>query len=389
MSKNTPQKRSYIWQRPAWPAWEYDSQIIEASLAQARLQQGRVLGKAQVVGMTTEALTRVVNAIWIQEIVATAAIEGQTLDFDQVRSSVMRKLGIADAGSSPRHVDGLVDVMHDAIQHFSTPLDANRLFRWQSALFPGGTSGIQRIEVGKFRTFTDPMLIVSGRPGKEVEHYRAPDSAHVQEEMARFLAWFNQPSATDGIVRAAIAHLWFETVHPFEDGNGRIGRAILDMAIAQDARSAVRIYSMSRQLQENRTAYYDALNAAQTGDLDITQWINWFAIQFAAACMKSEVLIDLALEKAAYWATHAGHAFNERQRKVLQKLLDAGDGGFLGSLTAEKYCKITGASKATATRDLTDLLQKDALVVRGVGKATKYDVKVPGWRHDDSENGLG
>ncbi len=331
--------------------------------------------------MAEDALAQVVNGIWVREVMATAAIEGQHLDFDQVRSSVMRKIGIAGTVPSPRHVDGLVDVMHDALQNFSVPLDADRLCRWQSALFPGGTSGIVRIEVGQFRTFTDPMQIVSGRPGKEVVHYRAPDSASVPREMSQFLAWFNAPCPADGIVRAAIAHLWFETVHPFEDGNGRIGRAILDMAIAQDAQSPVRLYSISRQLQENRAAYYAALNAAQTGSLDITAWIAWFADQFGAACVKSESLIDEALRKARYWGTHAASTFSERQRKVLQKLLDAGDGGFLGGLTAEKYCKITGASKATATRDLGDLLFKEALISRGIGKATKYFINVPGWQH--------
>ncbi|KAF3998686.1 Fic family protein [Glaciimonas immobilis] len=384
---NAPHQRAYVWQHSSWPAWEYDSEVISASLTQARLQQGKVLGKAQVIDMSGDALTQVVNDIWVQEVLATAAIEGHKLDFDQVRSSVMRKLGMATAGPSPRHVDGLVDVMHDAIQNFSVPLDFDRLFRWQSALFPGGTSGIQRIEVGKFRTCQDPMQIVSGRPGKEVVHYRAPDSRQVPQEMAQFLAWFNKPSEIEGIVRAAITHLWFETIHPFEDGNGRVGRAIMDMAIAQDAQSAVRLYSMSRQLQENRTAYYDALKAAQTGNLDITPWIDWFAKQFALACIKSERIIDQALEKAAYWAKHVTHSFNARQRKALQKLLDAGDGGFLGGLTAEKYCKITGVSKATATRDLSHLLQQEALVVRGVGKATKYYINVSGWHQKGSDEG--
>ncbi len=328
-------------------------------------------------------MSSVVNQIWFHEVIATAAIEGEKLDMNHVRSSVLRKLGIGDSGRSSRHVDGLVDLMHDALQNFSVPLDADRLFRWQSALFPGGTSGIKRIQVGQYRTFADAMQIVSGRPGHEVVHYLAPDAANVAAEMERFLAWFNAPGDEDGIVRAAIAHLWFETIHPFEDGNGRVGRAVMDMAIAQDVRSPIRLYSMSRQLDENRTAYYDALNAAQKGDGDITSWVQWFATQFAEACIKSERLIDQALEKARYWSAHADARLNERQRKVLQKLLDAGDGGFLGGLSAHKYCKITGASKATATRDLADLLQREALFSKGRGKATKYYVNVPGWTHHE------
>lgn len=380
---NTPHGVSYVWERPTWPAWKYEGQALAAALAQARLHQGRVLGKAQAIGMAGDAFARVVNEIWVQEVVATAAIEGQKLDFDQVRSSVMRMMGFADSGSSSRHVDGLVEVMQDAIMNYSVPLDVDRLCRWQSALFPGGTSGIRRIEVGKFRSFADAMQIISGRPGREIVHYRAPDSDRVPDEMSRFLDWFNASNTEDGIVRAAIAHLWFETIHPFEDGNGRIGRAIMDMAIAQDAKSATRLYSMSRQLEKSRTAYYEALNTAQKGGGDITMWIQWFALQFGEACVRSEFLIDQALEKARYWVAHTSHGFNERQRKTLQKLLDAGDGGFLGGLTAEKHCKITGASKATATRDLIDLLQKGALISRGVGKATKYYINVPGWRHGE------
>lgn len=378
---NTAHAPSFVWQLRAWPCWTYDGSAIAESLAQARRHQGKVLGKAQAIGVTGEAMAQVVNDIWVGEVISTAAIEGQKLDFDQVRSSVMRMLGLAGAGPSSRHIDGLVEVMHDAVKNFQVPLDVDRLCRWQSALFPGGTSGIQRIEVGKFRTFTDPMQIVSGRPGREVIHYRAPESERVPEEMARFIEWFNLPNQADGIVRAAIAHLWFETIHPFEDGNGRVGRAIMDMAIAQDVKSEMRLYSMSRQFQENRAAYYDALNEAQKGDLDITSWLVWFATQFSEACIKSEMLIDRALEKARFWSVLSEHAFNERQRKTLHKLLDAGDGGFLGGLTAEKYCKITGVSKATATRDLTELLLKKALVVHGSGKATKYYVNVPGWKH--------
>lgn len=380
--KNTPQQTAYIWQQADWPHWIIDAPALIAPLGQARRQQGVALGKAHAIGLEGASLTQVVNEIWIQEVMSTAAIEGQKLDVEMVRSSVMRKLGLADSGPSSRHVDGLVDVMHDASQNYAVALDADRLCRWQSALFPGGTSGIARIEVGKFRTFDEPMLIISGTMGKENVHYRAPDFANVPMEMARFLDWFNQPPQTDGIVRAAIAHLWFESIHPFEDGNGRVGRAIIDMAIAQDAGQAVRLFCISRQMQENRAAYYDALNLAQTGDLNITPWVTWFVTQFGAACQQSTLHIDKAIERARFWSEHADKDFNERQRKALKKLLDAGDGGFLGGLTTEKHSQITGASKATASRDLIDMLQKGAMVSRGIGKATKYYVNVSGWhRH--------
>jgi Fic family protein len=379
----SPQKAHYIWQHPDWPHWRYDAETLVAPLANARRLQGIILGKAQAIGFASENLTQVINEIWVQEVIATAAIEGEKLNLDMVRSSVMRQSGLADTGPSSRNVDGLVELMRDATQNFSTPLDADRLCRWQSALFPGGTSGIRRIEVGKFRTIADPMQIVSGTIGREVVHYQAPDSAMVPVETKRFLKWFDKPGKMDGIIRAGVAHLWFETIHPFEDGNGRVGRAIIDLAIAQDVKNDVRLYSMSRQLQQSRKAYYDALNHAQKGSLDITPWLEWFLIQFAQACQKSELMIDNAIEKSRFWNVHAAKDLNERQRKTLQKLLDAGDGGFLGGLTAQKHSKITGASKASATRDLADLVQRGALISRGAGRGTKYYVNVPGWLHEE------
>ncbi|MBI3284813.1 MAG: Fic family protein [Burkholderiales bacterium] len=377
----------YIWQNAAWPRCRYDLQLLATPLAEARQQLGVLAGQAQAIGLARSDLQTLRQDILVQEALATAAIEGQQLDAAQVRSSVMRKLGFSDSGSSARHVDGLIEVMFDATQNVNVTLDADRLCRWQSALFPGGTSGIQRIQVGQFRSFNEPMQIVSGTPGKEVVHYRAPDSAVVAAEMDVFLAWFNAPAEqtyhVDGLVRAAIAHLWFETIHPFEDGNGRIGRAIIDMALAQDQQAhqlgVAGLISMSRSLQQHRKEYYDALHQAQTGDLDITPWVSWFLKLFASACQLTQSHISQAILKAQFWAAHVHSNFNQRQRKTLQKLLDAGDGGFLGGMTADKHSKITGASKATATRDLADLLQKGALLSRGVGKAIKYYVNVEGW----------
>jgi len=295
----------------------------------------------------------------------------------------MRKVANRYVGASSRHIDGLVDMMDDAVANCDQPLDENRLCSWQAALFPTGRSGVEKIEVGRYRSFDEPMQIVSGRPGREVVHYRAPDSRDVPAEMDKFLRWFSQGPRMDIVIKAAIAHLWFETIHPFHDGNGRIGRAIIDSIIAQETGGDKRLYSMSRQMEENRGQYYEQLNQAQKGDLDITDWVIWFADQFAASCQKSLKHIDAALEKARYWAAHSGDEFNERQMKVLKKLLDAGNGGFLGGLTREKYTKITGCSDATATRDLSDLSQKGALASTGVGKGTKYFVNVPGW-HGDS-----
>lgn len=290
----------------------------------------------------------------------------------------MRKLGIAGPGApgaSARHVDGLVDVMDDATRHFGKKLTHARLRDWQAALFPSGRSGLARIEVGQYRTHTDPMQIVSGHQGRERVHYVAPPSSQVQTEMTKLLAWFNGSApgggiAVDGLVRAGLAHLWFETIHPFEDGNGRVGRALADMALAQDANAPVRLYSLSRRLHENRTQYYDALNAAQCGALDVTDWVVWFVTQFEAACQQSAVIVRAAVDKAHFW--RRAPAMNERQRKVVQKLLDAGHGGFAGGMSAEKYVNITGTSKATATRDLADLAERGVLTVSGQGRGTRY-----------------
>lgn len=379
-------KHLYVWQQPGWPELRFDHQRAGAALLEARRMQGFVEGKAQAIGIARDG--QIARDVMEDEVIATAAIEGEKLDPVAVRSSVMRRLGLASAGPQDRSVDGLVDVINDAASGFEMPLDEDRLCRWQSALFPGGTNSIRRIAVGRYRDHEEPMQIVSGRPGREVVHYEAPPSRQVAAEMARFLTWFGKtapvpgrPPQIDGLARAALAHLWFETIHPFEDGNGRIGRAIVDMAITQDHRTAVRLYSLSRQLLESRNGYYEALNAAQRGEGDATEWVVWFAQQYSLACERSSGVIDKAIEKGRFWADHAGVELKERQRKVLQRLLDDGDGGFQGGLNAEKYTKITGTSKPTATRDLADLVGAGLLRTAGQGKATRYYVDVPGWKH--------
>jgi Fic family protein len=363
----------YIWAQPGWPNFTVRAEALAEPLGRARLAQGIVLGLAHALGL--ESHPEIVHEIWVAEALATAGIEGEKLNLDAVRSSVMRKLGIANAGTSPRHVDGLVDVMDDATRNFNNELTHARLSDWQAALFPSGRSGLAHIETGMYRTHADPMQIVSGRQGREKVHYEAPPSSQVHAEMTRFLAWFNTsaPSGTialDGLVRAALAHLWFETIHPFEDGNGRLGRALADMALAQDANAAVRLYSLSRRLHENRAQYYDALNAAQCGTLDTTAWVVWFITQFEVACRQSASIVRAAVDKAHFW--RAAPEMNERQKKVVQKLLDAGPEGFEGGMSAAKYVNITGASKPTATRDLADLAERGVLAVVGQGRGTRY-----------------
>jgi Fic family protein len=284
--------------------------------------------------------------------------------------------------------------MDDASRNFQMPLTEDRLWRWQAALFASSTidgfAGIRRIAVGRYRSHADDMQIVSGLQGREVVHFQAPASSDVRSQMQAFLAWFESPVLSNqamtvqqprmgGLVRAAVAHLWFETIHPFEDGNGRIGRAIADLALAQDVGAAVRVFGLSRQLQESRSAYYEALNSAQRGGLDITPWVLWFVQTFTAGCVRSQQVVRTAMQKAAFWQKANERGINLRQRKVLARLLEAGDGGFLGGMTAQKYSKMTGASKPTATRDLSQLQGWGLLDVAGVGKATRYAANVPGW----------
>jgi Fic family protein len=390
-------KTTWIWQRADWPGFTFRAAAASHDLAEAYLMHGAIEGKAQAIGLTPA--SHIALDAMTDEVVATAAIEGERLSMDVVRSSVMRRLGLPATGPADRHVDGLVAVINDATTAHDQPLDEDRLCRWQSALFPGGTSGIQRIAVGRYRDHEDPMQIVSGLPGREVVHYVAPASKGVRRHMRQFLRWFDKTSpaktqaagseAIDGLARAAIAHLWFESIHPFEDGNGRIGRAIVDMAVAQHLKAPVRLYSLSRQLLASRADYYDQLNRSQRGDMDATDWVRWFAQQCTAAYRAASTVIDQTIEKRRFWERHSGNGLNERKQKVLQRLLDDGEGGFQGGLNAEKYVKMTGASKATATRDLGEMVKQGQLWTTGVGKAVRYYVNVPGWMHGIARDAQG
>ena len=375
--------KPWIWQHAAWPRFTYEARALESLLGEARIQHDRVARKLKESGACAGALAQ---AFFVDEAIATAAIEGERLPADAVRSAVARRFGGQPA------IDGLVEMLTDASLNVDRPLDHARLCRWQAALFPNGISGLQRIAVGRYRDHEEPMQIVSGRPGREVVHYQAPASRDVPAEMARFLEWFAATAPRsgvaltlegprlDGLARAAIAHFWFESIHPFEDGNGRVGRAVIDLAIGQHLRPRMRLISLSKQLLASRSAYYAALEGSR-GGMDLTAWVQWFARQYTGACEAASRVIDTAIEKRRFWDAHAASALSERQRKVLQRLLDDGDGGFLGGLNAEKYMKMTGVSKATATRDLTDMVAAGQLRVHGAGKAARYYVEVPGWTH--------
>ncbi|MBU3737519.1 MAG: Fic family protein [Rhodoferax sp.] len=390
---------AWIWQQPDWPVLGYDPQATAVDLSLALRWTGIVEGKAAAIGLQ-DSLPLVLDA-YAEEALATARMEGQALPPDAVRSSVLRHLGLSQQGPVDRHADGLVAVLADATQAPGEPLTEDRLCRWQAALFPTGLSGLQRIAVGRYRDHADPMQIVSGMPGRETVHYEAPPSRDVRRHMGAFLDWFaaTNPAAspignpdnaapretTDGISRAAIAHLWFESIHPFEDGNGRLGRAVVDLAMAQYLHSghgtSLRLVSLSTQWMRHRTAYYDALNEAQRGTGDVTGWVSWFAQQWTQACQTASKVMDQAVLKQRFWQTHASSVLQPRQRKVLQRLLDDGDGGFLGGLNADKYMKMTKVSKATATRDLALMVAAGQLRSQGKGRAVRYLVNVPEWLH--------
>ena len=371
----------WIWTAPTWPTLTYDLEILSGRLSHARSEAGRLFGKAEAIG--AHELTLVQRDVWSGEAVATAAIEGEALDLASVRSSIARRLGIAPTSPSavPRNVEGLLDVMENATAGWDSELTEERLCRWQAALFPDG-SALRSVETGRYRSHADPMQIVSGPIGREVVHYEAPPSTAVRAEMRNFLDWFNRTrgGSLDGILRAALAHIWFESIHPFEDGNGRVGRAIVDMALAQDARLPTRLHGVSSELRRRQEDYYDALNQAQRGRGDVTAWLGWFTSAFADSCQASAKLIDEALVRGRFWGEHKHIALNERQRKVLNRMLEAGPGQFAGGLTQRKYVAMTGASTATASRDLADLVTNSMLVPgEAAGRSTYYNLAIPGW----------
>jgi Fic family protein len=297
---------------------------------------------------------------------------------------VARRLGITSdfIAAVPRNIEGLLDVMESAAADWNSDLNDDRLCRWQAAVFPAGGSALRSIETGCYRSHDDPMQIVSGPIGYEKVHYVAPPSAAVRAEMHSFLEWFNRTRVTslDGILRAGLAHVWFESIHPFEDGNGRVGRAIIDMALAQDARKPTRLHGVSAALRRNQKSYYEALTQAQRGTGDVTAWLEWFIAVFTGSCQASAALIEESLTRARFWSNHKHLDLNERQRKVLNKMLEAGPGRFEGGLTQRKYAGMTGVSPVTAWRDIEDLLKKRIdRPRRRAGRSTYYNLAIPGW----------
>lgn len=361
----------YIHQLRQWPDFQWNKGEIGQLLAAVRHRQGRLLGRMEGLGfnLQTEANLETLTL----DVLKSSEIEGEILNPDQVRSSIAQRLGIDIAGLIPadRNVEGVVDMMLDATQLYDTPLTADRLFGWHAAMFPTGYSGTHKIITGYWRdnNTDDPMQVVSGAMGREKVHFQAPDADKLDMEMTRFLNWFNTPSETDPVIKAAIAHLWFVTIHPFDDGNGRIARAIADMQLARADETFQRFYSMSAQIRIERNAYYDILESTQKGTLDITEWVTWFLQCLDRALTATASTLAIVIRKAKCWEHPSTQHLNDRQRLMLNKLLD----GFEGKLTSSKWAKIVKCSQDTAIRDIQDLIDRNVLVKEPAGgRSTSY-----------------
>ncbi len=360
----------YIHQQVQWPDFSWDQGQLTVLLAEVRHLQGRLVGRMEALGFLLQKAASLQTLT--EDVLTTSEIEGETFDREQVRSSVARRMGFDSDRSIPidRHVEGIVEVMLDATGNHKSLLTKERLFDWQTALFPTGRSGMQRISVGQWRgASSGAMQIVSGPFGREQVHYEAPSFDRLDPEMATFIRWFNGHLESDPVIAAALAHFWFVTIHPFEDGNGRIARALADMMLARSEQTPCRFYSMSAQIQRERKAYYDVLEQCQKGSLDISLWIEWFLTCLKRAIEAAEETLEAILSKARFWESHAGEPFNDRQRDIINRLLD----GFTGKLTSSKWAKLEKCSQDTALRDINNLLERQILTKEQAGgRSTSY-----------------
>lgn len=364
--------KTYIYDNNDWPSFKWDSELLLPLLGKVRNQQGRLIGKMESLGF--ELRNEAVLDTLTLDVLKSSEIEGELLNPEQVRSSIARRLGMNIAGLVPsdRDVDGVVEMMLDATQNFNKPLSKDRLFGWHCSLFPSGRSGMYKIIVGNWRDdSTGPMQVVSGALGKEKVHFQAPSALELEKEMNLFFEWINKNNTYDPVVKAGIAHLWFVTLHPFEDGNGRIARAITDMFLARADGIPQRFYSMSSQIRTERNAYYSILEKTQKGSMDITNWLEWFLQCLLDALDSSNSKLEKVIYKHKFWNRNSSKLQNERQKLLLNKLLD----GFDGALTSSKWAKISKCSADTALRDIQDLINKGILRKSASGgRSTNYEL---------------
>lgn len=360
----------YIHQKSDWPSFQWNSERVMPLLSAVRHKQGKLSGSMNALGFNLQG--EAMLSTLTLDILKSNEIEGELLNKDQVRSSLARHLGMDIAGLVPadRNVDGIVEMMLDATQKYSEPLSEERLFTWHAAMFPTGQSGLYKITVGGWRK--GPMQVVSGAMGREKVHFEAPVAERVANEMQQFIAWFNNVKNIDPLLKAAIAHFWFVTIHPFDDGNGRMARAIADLQLARADEQAERYYSMSAQIQKERNAYYNILETTQKGNLDITEWLLWFLNCLDNALNATNETLAAVLKKSCFWDKYGTTELNTRQRLMLNKLLD----GFEGKLTTSKWAKIAKCSHDTALRDINDLVEKNVLIKENAGgRSTSYIIK--------------
>lgn len=364
----------YIWELTNWTDLTYDQSHLTKLLAKVSKEQGRLLGKMEALGfeLRNEAHLQTLT----EDVIKSSEIEGETLQRDQVRSSIARRLGmdIGDLIPVDRDVEGIIEMMLDATGNFEAPLTDERLFAWHASLFPTGRSGMSKIMVGNWRDDNNgPMQVVSGPIGREKVHYEAPPANSLPSETTKFLKWFDQPNNIDPLLTAGLAHLWFVTIHPFEDGNGRIARAIADMALARSEKTSQRFYSMSAQIRRQHKDYYEILESTQKGKLDVTPWLEWFLNCLLLAIEGTQTTLSTVLDKARFWERFAKEPLNKRQIKILNKLLD----GFEGKMTTSKWAKIAKCSQDTAHRDILNLIERGAMQKDpGGGRSTSYSLVI-------------
>lgn len=365
-------ERRYIWQAVDWPNWRYDLAALAEPLSEVSRSQGMLIGRLADVGVALR--DHACLATLTEDVVKTSEIEGEVLNVASVRSSIARRLGVDIGAVAPvdRHVEGVVDMVLDATSRAASPLTTERLLGWHAALFPTGYSGMSRIFIGQWRNDADgPMQVVSGPVGRRKVHFQAPPAERLPAEMSRFLAWANADTGEPALVKAGLAHLWFVTLHPFDDGNGRIARAIGDLFLARADGSAQRFYSLSAQIQRERKDYYDVLERTQKGTLDVSRWLAWFLGTLERAVNSAHGTLDAVLVKARFWQRWAGTMLNERQVKVLNRALD----GLEGKLTSSKWASLVKCSPDTALRDITQLLDLGVLTrAPGGGRSTAYEL---------------
>lgn len=373
----------YIWQYPEWPSFTWNDSRLIALLSEVRNLEGKIQGMMGGLGFDVQSMTAL--NVMTEDVLRSNEIEGVILNSDKVRSSIAKHLGIDTAGlpQPDRYTEGVVQIMMDAVTNCNKPLTPERLFNWHAALFPTGRSGMYPITVGAYRTGGEPMQIVSGAIGKEKVHYEAPPSDVVPDMMTDFLRWINSDNTvTDPVLKAAVAHLWFVAIHPFDDGNGRLTRTITDMQLAKADGFHLRFYSMSAEILREKKTYYEILEHTTSNSTDITEWLEWFLNTMKSSILRAEETVKRVVSKSSFWQRHREIPMNERQVKMVNMLWD----GFTGKLTSSKWAKITKTSQATALRDITDLIEKGILIAAADGgRSSNYLLKDNAYQYSGKE----